>query len=183
MNLESREWQQNVDSQNDFTHGTDTAGQALHKCPNLPVNPRALSRLPANKRALLSPQSPQPVSRRKSQNKRCFFNTTSVDWPSWDWRPLESRHSLPSGATCTASAHNLKATNRIWLTSFEFATLIYPTVIDFYKQCISTYLKTMELILNQMIQLWWLFLKPGDASIFDSWVLSLKCYAYPLLLG
>lgn len=73
--------------------------------------------------------------------------------PPWDWRPLESRHSLPSGATCTASAHNLKATNRIWLTSFEFATLIYPTVIDFYKQCISTYLKTMELILNQMIQL------------------------------
>lgn len=53
----------------------------------------------------------------------------------------------------------------------------------YYKQYVSTNLKTMVLVLNQMIQLRWLFFKPRDVSIFDSEVLNLKCCAGPLIVG
>lgn len=40
--------------------------------------------------------------------------------------------------------------NWAWLTCFEFVT--YHIVVDaYYKQCISATLKTMVLVLNQMI--------------------------------
>lgn len=44
------------------------------------------------------------------------------------------------------------------------------------------YFRNEERVLNQMIQLCWL-IKPCDMRIFDSEVLSLKCYRSPLLLG